>query len=493
MINVKKSILAIALLSVSSFPALSMEEKDKESLSPSKNLPINRDPLYSLPGLPSSTPPVIPSLIPMPVPVPIGANNNFDDDQISQNQSLPIKNNDSDKKEEPEEEDKNFLPLGNVLESLLSVVDSDKKEEPEEKTPKCKSRLFLGEADFSYTVALLEKHKDDKPGLKNAITTTELSSKEELLKLYPDTFPKNLGYLERSNVNIQFGIDATNIHNIYNGQIFRRIHFNFPHDGKNFKDENLKPIEDLALPKIITAFFKSAWKLQEEGDRIHVTLPKENERFREAFQYRIEDARKEAGYRLIKKHKFNEDRYLGYNHRMTTANIGASIADGNGREYIFEKAPLPEEVKNEISPKKYVYKKNRNLLPSINTDDESSDYEDEEILFEEEVFVNNFLELSMDRSSEEDDKRIPVSAFLINDLESAEENFEGDLQDLRTGIATINTIESSDFSNDEKKELINNKIKDCEEIVNTIGDDKIDHQDIIVINMQINYFKEKYK
>lgn len=282
--------------------------------------------------------------------------------------------------------------------NLKSIGEALKDEDIYKKPKRYKKRLFLGEADFSYTVALLKKHEDNHPELSKAITATEYSQKKVLKQTYPNTFPNNLKYLKENNVNIQFEIDATNIHNVYGGQRFHRIHFNFPHDGKNFKDENSNPIEDLPLAKMINDFFQSASKLQQQGDRIHVALPKEASSFREAFVYRIEDARKNAGYKLIKKHKFDNIRYPGYNHRMTTSNTGALVAEENGREHIFEKTTSTETMKHEVSPnKKHVYRKYRNLLPSINTDDESSSYEEEEIPFEEEVLStplgnNNSLE-----------------------------------------------------------------------------------------------------
>ncbi len=126
---VKYLILTIALLFIINLTALSMNDgdrdRDRNSSSPPKNIPINNiDPS----GFPSSTPFVTPSLI--SVLVQISENDNFNDDKISQVQSLPIETNHSYKKEEPSEEDKNFLNLESLLENLPSLVDPDKKEEP---------------------------------------------------------------------------------------------------------------------------------------------------------------------------------------------------------------------------------------------------------------------------------------------------------------------------------------------------------------------------
>lgn len=197
-------------------------------------------------------------------------------------------------------------------------------------------RLFLGEADFSYTVSLLKKHEMSHPELATEIIATELSVMEELHRNYPDTFSDNLGYLTQRKVNVRYGVDARHIHDLFRGEKITRIHFNFPHDGSNYKAQT--------LPKIIADFFKSAAQLQRKGDRVYMALPhhkgdSQKEIRYHGNNYRVYEASILAGYQLIKKRKFKEReilRYDGYQHRETKNNKSAFNATQYAREYIFE-------------------------------------------------------------------------------------------------------------------------------------------------------------
>ena len=240
------------------------------------------------------------------------------------------------------------------------------------KPKKYKKRLLLGEADFSYTAALLRKH----PTTKNIIVATELSDFQELDYKYSSTFQHNLETLKELNILIEFGVDARSIHQRY-GSNFNSIHFNFPHDGSNFKDRT--------LPKIIADFFTSAAKIQEKGDQIHIALPHspkdDKNKFYQGYVYDIYLASLRAGYTLIKKRKFNDKRYPGYKHRITTRGSSAEIAD-EGREYIFSKEAVTKQEKEFIlknkPPRSYpVYGTTVWALPLLSTDSDSSDYEEE--------------------------------------------------------------------------------------------------------------------
>ena len=107
------------------------------------------------------------------------------------------------------------------------------------------NRLFVGEADFSYTVALLNKRQRDYPNLGMAIVATELKSKQELNDLYPSSFLENINQLREKGVKIYYNIDATRIGEIFSHR-YQRIHFNFPHDRS--------PIYDRTLSNLIKNF-----------------------------------------------------------------------------------------------------------------------------------------------------------------------------------------------------------------------------------------------
>jgi hypothetical protein len=262
------------------------------------------------------------------------------------------------------------------------------------KPKKYNKRLILGEADFSYTVSLIKKHAALHPEFAKAIIATELSSMKTLQTKYPDTFIKNINYLHSRDARVLYGVDATQIHSRFQGERIKRIHFNFPHDGSNYKDHTLS--------KIISDFFSSASQLQKKGDRIYIALPYiKHDEWREKSSlgnnYDIYKASILAGYQLFRKRGFKERdrfRYDGYQHRETNSNVSALDAILYCREYIFEyMGPSTQELIATIlikSPprihkvaKKYIRrtsseeKEDLYVLPFLATDDESSAYENE--------------------------------------------------------------------------------------------------------------------
>ncbi|MES2252397.1 MAG: Rossmann-like fold-containing protein [Pseudomonadota bacterium] len=267
------------------------------------------------------------------------------------------------------------------------------------KSKKYIKRLFLGEADFSYTVALLKKHEISHPGIATEIIATELAAMEKLQENYPDTFSDNLSYLIQRQVDVRYDVDARKIHELFSGERIRRIHFNFPHDGSNYKAQT--------LPTIIAEFFLSARKIQNKGDRVYMALPyKKGELWQEKCSlgnnYRIYEASICNGYQLIKKRRFKEDevcRYNGYQHRETKSNQSASSATQYCREYVFERMfsgikGLTQEVVDTIqknSPSRTLNVKKSSIrhtssedlehidsLPFLDTDNDSSAYEDDD-------------------------------------------------------------------------------------------------------------------
>lgn len=128
--------------------------------------------------------------------------------------------------------------------------------------------------------------------------------------------------------------------------------------------------------------------LQNVGDRVHIALPKAGakQKFYEACVYNIKFASANAGYNLIKKRRFGENRYPGYEHRITGRDDNANVAN-NSREFIFEK--VCEINKSTVGARTILLKKGsagnykisneyitRRALELISSDDDSSDYED---------------------------------------------------------------------------------------------------------------------
>jgi hypothetical protein len=229
-----------------------------------------------------------------------------------------------------------------------------------------KERLIVGEGNFTYTRALLTKHAKTHPKLGNFITTTEYKS-EEKLRANPK-IEDALTFLTESGAQIIGNVDARLIGDEFSDRRFHRIHFNMPHDGKDCKGQT--------LPVMIKKFFASAKKLQENGDRIHMALSVENESWRQAYYYGIYEASARAGYKLIKRRRFGQSRYSGYEHTMTTSTQSAPAAEA-AREFIFERTDYSyESLINQAPPRKIiVYGACYNYLPALDTDVDSSDYE----------------------------------------------------------------------------------------------------------------------
>lgn len=290
------------------------------------------------------------------------------------------------------------------------------------RTKKYKKRLIIGEGSgkhaFSYTEALINKHKMTHPGLGKSIVSTELDTLTSIFKGIPatksDPYPKpvedkkNLAIrekriidLQKRGVKILFGIDATSIHRQFARQKFQRIHWNCPFAvGRSEDVEKFKAV--------IPGFFRSASKLQNVKDRIHVTLMQEKEYRNDYWKSRqiqnpIVLGATSAGYRLIRKRAFSKTRYPGYQHEKTGG--GSPGLTDQKREFIFEKTSLdlrkeidlvfanalinPKEkkysIKTDSDPKEDSSKEEK-IKPvgleehyfECSTDEDSSDYYEEE-------------------------------------------------------------------------------------------------------------------
>ncbi len=248
-----------------------------------------------------------------------------------------------------------------------------------------KPRLLIGEGNFSFALALINKHDSltshnpDK-SLAHSIVATELKeeihcSDCDLMDLFSDLevsptqndAPEKpelcnkciettlrIDELEKKGVKVKLGIDGRKLHKIeeFKQKKFKRIHWNCPHDGEDIKNQT--------LPPIILAFFKSCRKMQEPNDRVHITLaqPPGKKGFYQGYVYGIAHAATLSGYVLVKKRKFDQDRYPGYEHVMTGTNKTATVTEEGSREFVFKKIDR-ESFKN---ARKAVEKKFKKLL-----------------------------------------------------------------------------------------------------------------------------------
>ena len=238
-----------------------------------------------------------------------------------------------------------------------------------------KDRLLLGEADYSFAVAFVNKRGNNQSACKNIIATEKLSA-TEVHEIYGKEYIKNLKALRAAGVKVCYRTDATQLHqySLFKGKRYQSIHFNFPHDRSNFKDRT--------LPKLLVDFFSSAKQLQKPGDRIHMALPRQEDinrrNFYESYVYEIFKAASSSGYNLIQARPFSKVQYPGYEHKVTQSTDTHPIAE-QAAEYIFEFTGLSQKFITDLRKPRdyYAYGRFYKALPEMKVTDihESDTYE----------------------------------------------------------------------------------------------------------------------
>ena len=257
-----------------------------------------------------------------------------------------------------------------------------------------RSILILGEADYSYSVAFIKKrYRKDLNFPTSSVIATELRSKYELQRVYKD-ISSNISKLIQYGVTVRYKIDATTLHKHFGDKKFSRIYFNCPHG------QSMNPYSGQIGEDIIRPFFKSAAKNQPVGGKLYVSIPvpvhlngyvkNEQQRgtqsqFLEGFGYKLYESSHQSQYKYIKKRKLDHVRYPGYKHRQTKKDKSAKIAS-RLRQFIFVKCAKNERInytqndrlllfRSRRNKKKKKKRKNFYVLPSYDTDNDSSDYE----------------------------------------------------------------------------------------------------------------------
>ena len=191
-------------------------------------------------------------------------------------------------------------------------------------------RLLVGEGGFLYTKAFVDKH----PDVAIHIEATEVLNHEN------DTAVKaRVARLRKKGVTVNFGVDATQIHIRYADKRFERIQWNCPFGDPRSREEFFP---------ILPQFFRSAAQLQQPGDRIHIVFD-QPQGYSSARQ--VENpfipAVTLSKYRLIRKRRFDESRYPGYEHQIT-GKLERYSEETCGREFVFEKTNLPQPTEEKF-------------------------------------------------------------------------------------------------------------------------------------------------
>lgn len=130
---------------------------------------------------------------------------------------------------------------------------------------------------YCYAVALIRKYEQKYPDLGCAIVATEVQGASGKIRVSVDEDDQN------KNNKIDENIKYSKAHGVQNidsedaqianlvakykadGNHFRRIHFNFPHNGKHYQKGGGNASAEGLFEKVIM--------LQIIGDRIHIALP----------------------------------------------------------------------------------------------------------------------------------------------------------------------------------------------------------------------------
>jgi hypothetical protein len=268
--------------------------------------------------------------------------------------------------------------------------DSDSKEEDNDvpELKRSKSRLILGDGNFSFSRAYLQKQikkqKDNNSTLDPSdILVTEYASEQSLKDTYISeatetkfrNFEENVTALRAIGAKVSFVVDARNIHGLFADRRFKRIHFNFPY----YNDSHLNPAQNKEQTRqLVGDFFASAAQIQQPGDRIHMALVTRFAKdpvWYENATYGVAQFCEQYGYAYVKKREFIDPdkgkRYPGYFHVKTGANTAVETAE-TGREYIFEKKRpgiVYEDLREARETNRMV---NTLVLKDIHTDSDSS-------------------------------------------------------------------------------------------------------------------------
>ena len=214
-------------------------------------------------------------------------------------------------------------------------------------TCRIKNILIVGDGDFSYAVALTQKRRAKK-GTTYIIQATELRSAETLRKIYQN-FDSNCKTLCQLGVSLVFGIDATKLHQHYEGQHFDEIHFNGPHVAHGAKD-----YEKTEVQQLVTAFCASAKLCQRVCGKLFIGIPDPADRkhryLRQSATYNIYPATLSQGY----KYKFKRQLPKEYHHKITYADRSTPVAE-QMRQFEFCRTPLsPKTLAHQSPSKKFV-------------------------------------------------------------------------------------------------------------------------------------------
>ncbi len=214
--------------------------------------------------------------------------------------------------------------------------------------------LIVGDGNFSFTEALVNRrrqglaqrthHKDLKFGSR--VLATEYIKEKECLTA--NETRARVNSLLALGVTFEFGIDATKIHQIYQGRTFKRIQWNCPDGNRPFCDHSPQ------LRLTIEQFVLASSYLQKTGGKLHMSLigPEAHPDHTtwQAMHYGIANAVEGSGYVLHSIKQSGSKRYTyhdsgghakSWTHKKTSGfkDVGAFSEGVN--EFVFKRVSTP--------------------------------------------------------------------------------------------------------------------------------------------------------
>lgn len=270
-----------------------------------------------------------------------------------------------------------LLPTSSTDEITQGVKQLSISESAASKTKQPAYRLFLGEANFTYTLAFVEKH----PKLIPYILATEYDSKKSTVTKHGQKTQERIQKLRKTGVQLLFNVDATklNEHPFLKDRHAHIIQFNAPYvQGRRDKTKTM-----------IAKLFQSA--SQQFGDKIHVSLARCAEtredkpsEYNLSYQqdFGLYEAATNAGYEYINKRIIDVVRYSKYQHSTTQGGDESSntktlhehvfIKTNKTQQEILQKAPFREGTYTNNYDVECVYEQ---CLPEMESDYDGSDDE----------------------------------------------------------------------------------------------------------------------
>ncbi len=166
---------------------------------------------------------------------------------------------------------------------------------------KSKRTLFVGEGNFSFSLAITKKLSGTRADIASTVYETEPQISEEALN--------NSKILRRLGVGIFCGVDAIKLESCFGNKKFDNIIFQFPNAGSREAEEGRNP------NFILLRDFLNSANNQLFANGCVIISVVNSTYYDGAFSF--DEAAKEAGFLKPKVYKFDPNDFAGYNHTMT--------------------------------------------------------------------------------------------------------------------------------------------------------------------------------